>query len=30
MVNVIDSNKQLVTNYSLTEFGKDMVDKYIK
>ena len=26
----IDSNKQLVTNYRLTEFGKDMVDRYIK
>lgn len=26
----IDSNKQLVTNYSTTEFRKDMVDRYIK
>lgn len=26
----IDGNKQLVTNYRLTEFGKDMVDRYIK
>ena len=26
----IDSNKQLVTNYRMTEFGKDMVDRYIK
>lgn len=26
----IDSKKRLVTNYRLTEFGKDMVDRYIK
>lgn len=26
----IDSNKQLVTNYSLTEFGKELINKYIK
>lgn len=26
----IDSNMQLVTSYKLTEFGKDMVNRYIK
>lgn len=26
----IDSNKQLVSSYRMTEFGKDMVDRYIK
>lgn len=26
----IDGNNQLVTNYRMTEFGKDMVDRYIK
>lgn len=26
----IDGNKQLVTNYSLTEFGKELINKYIK
>lgn len=26
----IDSNKQLVTNYRMTAFGKGMVDKYLK
>lgn len=29
-VYAIDGNNQLVTNYRMTEFGKDMVDRYIK
>lgn len=26
----IDSNKHLVTNYRLTEFGKDMIERYLR
>lgn len=25
----MDSNNQLVTNYRLTKFGKDMIDRYL-
>lgn len=25
----VDSNKQLVTNYRLAEFGKDMIERYL-